>query len=57
MGRNVGVAKEANIVAVGVLDCTGSGVVSAVVSGNSTIYEPLPYAHVCILIGHGIDQR
>ena len=33
VGRNVGVAKEANIVAVRVLDCSGSGVVSDVISG------------------------
>ena len=40
MGRNVGVAKEAALVAVRVLDCQGSGVVSDVMAGaRSTLHS------------------
>ena len=36
-GRTVGVAKEANVVAVKVLDCDGSGTISTVTAGKSHI--------------------
>lgn len=35
MGRTVGVAKEASLVALRVLDCEGAGTVSNVVAGES----------------------
>ena len=38
-GRTVGVAKEANVVAVKVLDCDGSGTISTVTAG--TVLLPL----------------
>ena len=40
-GRTVGVAKEANVVAVQVLDCDGSGTISTVTAGKSHTGQPV----------------
>lgn len=37
IGRNVGIAKEASVVALRVLDCQGAGSVSNVVAGAATV--------------------
>ena len=39
-GRTVGVAKEAKIVAVKVLDCDGSGTISTIIAGAHPCREP-----------------
>ncbi len=39
-GRTVGVAKEAKIVAVKVLDCDGSGTISTIIAGVHPCREP-----------------
>lgn len=45
-GRTVGVAKEANVVAVKVLDCDGSGTISTVTAGKASPPGlPWPWTH------------
>lgn len=43
VGRTVGIAKEASVVAVRVLDCGGSGTVSDVVAGLDWVRENLGF--------------